>query len=168
MLVCYRVRDTSTGPFESRVLTYDLLRSVLCHWIIRFSPKMKKIARETPRREPLKSGARVKCLTRFPINTPPKVTTYNKLTGVCEAFTVWVMKVYKPIRGFRAVVSKAQQMATSEATLEYMAGTVSMLRFYVLTRHWEQKTALGVSASKLSGGNFSNIWKSSVMTASLL
>jgi len=45
------------------------------------------------------------------------------------------MKVYKPIRGLRAVVSKAQQMATSEATLEYMAGTVSMLRFYVLTRH---------------------------------
>jgi len=71
---------------------------------------MKKIARETPRREPLKSGARVKCLTRFPIYAPLKVTTYNKLTGVRETFTVWVMKVYKPIRGLRAVVSKAQQM----------------------------------------------------------
>jgi len=57
------------GPFESRVLTYynccwedfesgeltfDLLRSILYEWVIRFSPKNAEITHKTRRRAPKK------------------------------------------------------------------------------------------------------------------
>ena len=46
------------GPFESRVHTYDLLRSILYKWIIRFSSKMRTIyARNTIERAPKRGEA---------------------------------------------------------------------------------------------------------------
>jgi len=49
------------GPFESKILTYNMLRSSLYVWITRFSPKIRKIyAQKTSRGGPekAKSGPR--------------------------------------------------------------------------------------------------------------
>ena len=59
------------GPFESRVLAYDLLCSTLYEWIMRFSPKIRKIyARSTWRGAPNKGGPR-----QVPRSPPLKHTT---------------------------------------------------------------------------------------------
>jgi len=47
------------GPFLSKVLAYDLLRSILYEWIISFLPKMRKIyMQNTSKRVPNKRGLR--------------------------------------------------------------------------------------------------------------
>jgi len=47
------------APFESRALAYDLLCSTLCEWIIRLSPKIRKIhVRNTSRGPPTRGGPR--------------------------------------------------------------------------------------------------------------
>ena len=73
------------GPFESKVpphyifcrgplwkqSTYDLLCNTLYEWIVSFSSKIWKFyVRNTSRGSPQKGGARGKCLTRLPLNTP--------------------------------------------------------------------------------------------------
>ena len=57
-------------PFEMGVLTYDLLRSILCEWIKRFSPKMRKMYTRNTSREAPRVGVRGKRLARLTLSTP--------------------------------------------------------------------------------------------------
>jgi len=57
-------------PFESRILTYDLLCSTLYGWITSFSPKIRKMYVRNTSRGPKNSGAWGKYLARIPLNTP--------------------------------------------------------------------------------------------------
>ena len=58
------------APFERKILAYDLLCSTLREWIIRLSPKIRKIYARNTSRGPPKRGSRSKCLARLHLNTP--------------------------------------------------------------------------------------------------
>jgi len=51
----FNITDAVSGPFESRALTYDQLRSILYEWIINFSPKQENLRAKhlegTPKKE---------------------------------------------------------------------------------------------------------------------
>ena len=66
----YTLQLRKGGLFESRVFAYNLLCSTLYEWIMRFSPKIRKILRVTPEGGPPKRGARDKCLARLSLNRP--------------------------------------------------------------------------------------------------
>jgi len=55
-------------PFENRVLTYDLFRSILYEWIISFSPKMRKVYERNTFKGTLKRGPEGKCLACLLLN----------------------------------------------------------------------------------------------------
>jgi len=68
------------GPFEGRLLNYDVVRKILYERIIIISPKMRNIyARNTLRGAPEKGRGRGKCLACLPLNTPLYVTLDNYL-----------------------------------------------------------------------------------------
>jgi len=48
---------TVEGPFESRVVTYDLIGRILYEWVMNFSPKRRKIYDRNPREGPQKGGS---------------------------------------------------------------------------------------------------------------
>jgi len=59
------------GPFDSKILAYDLLCSTLCELIIRLSPKIRKIyAHNTSRGAPERGGPK-----QVPRSPPLKHTT---------------------------------------------------------------------------------------------
>ena len=79
------------GPFESKILAYALLCSALHEWIIRLSPKIRKIyTRNTSRGGPQKGGARGKCLARLPLNTP--LVVRMELCGSTTAVETYIDK----------------------------------------------------------------------------
>jgi len=72
------------GPFESRVLTYDMLRSILYEWVIGFSPKWGKFTLETLREEARNKGARQ--VPRSPPFNPPFVASTLLLSKLLVCF----------------------------------------------------------------------------------
>ena len=70
------------GPFESRVVTFDLLCSTLYEWIIRFSSKLWKIyACNTLKGAPKKGGPEASASLPSPWNTPLLVVVISIKRG---------------------------------------------------------------------------------------